>query len=62
MRGQAKGTLKVLTNQNMLTKASILIRQSKDWTAFSAPLCLSAGTSPLYFGYEGAGNVDFQLF
>ena len=62
VRGQAEGTLKVFTNRNMLPIASILIRRSEDWTSYSAPLSLPAGTEPLYFVYEGAGSMDFQSF
>ena len=62
VRGQAEGTLKVFTNQNMLPVASVLIRRSEDWTTFSVPLTLPAGTASLYFVYEGAGSVDFQSF
>ena len=62
VRGQAEGTLKVFTNRNMLPVASVLIRQSEDWTTFSAPLSLPSGTAPLFFVYEGAGSVDFRLF
>ena len=62
VRGQAEGTLKVFTNRNMLPVASVLIRRSESRTAFSAPLSLLAGTTPLYFVYEGAGSMDFQSF
>ena len=62
VRGQAEGTLKVLTNRNMLPVASVLIRRSEEWASYCAPLSLLAGTTPLYFVYEGAGSMDFQSF
>ena len=62
VRGDAAGTMKVHTNRNLPSIASILVKPCEDWTSFSGKLELPAGEAPLYFVYEGGGSLDFSVF
>ena len=61
-RGDANGTLRVTTERGGAPVAEIPITPSPDWSKFSAPLAVKAGTAPLYFTYHGGGAMDFTAF
>ena len=62
LRGDAAGTLKAYTDRSLPPVASILVKPIEDWAEYSGKIELPAGTSPLYFVYEGGGSLDFTAF
>ena len=62
VRGNAEGTLKVLTDRKFPPAAAVPVKPSETWTAVSGKLKLPAGTFSLYFVYEGSGSLDFNDF
>lgn len=62
IRGTGRGQLQVYTDRAKAPVAQIDVTPSEDWTAFSGPLSVSAGTWPLYFVFAGEGAVDFLRF
>ena len=51
------GTLHVKTEKFGPSLASMKLENTNIWTAFSAPISLPKGKSPLYITYEGGGSV-----
>lgn len=62
VRGDAAGTLKVSTDRSLAPVASILIKPSENWAAYSGKREIPDGTAPLYFTFEGSGGLDFTAF
>ena len=51
------GTLHVKTSKFGPSLASMKLENTNIWTAFSAPITLPKGKSPLYITYEGGGSI-----
>ena len=62
VRGDANGTLKVFTGRTQSPAAVILITPGTEWKEFSSKFSVSGDTVPLYFVYQGSGNLDFLTF
>lgn len=58
----AGGTLHVKTSKFGPALASVTLHNTNIWTAFTAPIALPDGVSPLYITYEGGGNVMLKSF
>ncbi|MBR0153966.1 MAG: family 43 glycosylhydrolase [Lachnospiraceae bacterium] len=62
VRGTGEGTIRFFTDRSLPAIGSARIQGSPDWTSYSGEIKLPAGTSPLFFVYEGTGSVDFKEF
>lgn len=62
VRSSQDGTLKVFTDRSLPPVASVEIHPGTNWTDYSGEIKLPAGTSALYFVYEGAESIDFTAF
>ncbi len=61
-RGTGIGHFVVRDGRGGEVVARIPVKQSKNWTVFSAPLNIGSGKKALYFTYEGTGSYDFNRF
>lgn len=59
-RGKSKGKLVIQCEGE--TAATIVLKPSKDWAEFTAPLKITPGRKALTFTYQGAGYADFLNF
>ena len=63
LRGTAKGTLYVYTDLTMEPVGSILVDlQSSGWKQASGKCSLKGEHVPVYFKFEGDGEMDFRSF
>lgn len=62
VRGDANGTLKLCTDRRLPPIASIPVKPSEGWTEYTGRLAVPKETAPLYFIYEGGGQLDFFTF
>ena len=62
IRGNARGTLYVSTEENGRPAAGITITPTKQIQGFSARLHCPADKQALYFRFEGSGSFDFFSF
>lgn len=62
VRGDANGTLKLCTDRSLPPVASIPVKPSEGWTEYTGRLAVPEGIVPLYFIYEGSGQLDFFAF
>lgn len=62
VRGNGSGTVKVFTDRKGKAVCGIPVRLSETFQDFAGQLSVSAGIHPLYFVYEGSGEMDFLSF
>ena len=62
IRGGADGKMKVFTDRRAKAVCEITVRFVEMFTDFIGHLSIPAGTHPLYFVYEGTGELDFAAF
>lgn len=62
IRGGTDGKMKVFTDRRAKAVCEITVRPIEMFTVFIGHLSVPAGTHPLYFVYEGTGELDFAAF
>ena len=62
VRGNAVGTLSVVTSREGLPVAQIALEAKADWSEACASLNIPGGTVPLYFIWQGTGTLDLNSF
>lgn len=62
VKGTDEGTLHIRTGINDKNLASIQIERCEDWKEYKVDIELNKKNSPLYFVYEGEGQLEIKQF